>query len=170
MPIRISLVPDLIQGSSAIHGKGAFAGRQYNSGDEIWDFLRPNPPVISALEDACDNMLQVGEGLYLGMTGLVSDCFNHSCDPAAAVVIGRGRVVLKAIRPIKPMMEVTFDYSLTMKDDPWTLECLCRSAACRKTVREYRALPEEVRRRYEWMKIVPEYNLSPAATGTPVGA
>ena len=123
----VSIFPDLIEGQSKIHGKGVFAGKQFNSGDEI-------------LEVPSERI------------GLL----NHSCDPSAAFVFTDGRTTLKAIRPVKPMMEITVDYTLTATEDP-RLVCSCGTGRCRKAIGLYSTLPAAARERYEWMKIVPDY-------------
>lgn len=161
MGIVVSVIPDLIIGKSKLHGKGVFAGRHYNSGDTVLEFggyLYDRDAIAGQKEFL---FLQVGENLYLGPDeepwGSLDDLINHGCDPNSAVIIGNGKVILKAIRPIKPMMEIIYDYSITMKDDPWTMSCRCGYVSCRKTISEYKTLPFEVRRSYEYMKIVPEY-------------
>lgn len=159
----VSVFPDLIEGKSKIHGRGVFAGRQFNSGDEIQDWTPAFLVTEDELEGGPDDDFgfQVGPTLFIQRTGKIDDFTNHSCDPSAAAIIGNGRVVLKAIRPIKPMMEVTIDYSLTMLNDPWARQCNCGTARCRKVIAEYKTLPADVRQRYEWMKIVPAYVTAP---------
>ena len=157
----MSVIPDLIEGKSRIAGRGVFAGRRYTSGDLIFDFMKP-PPAFCHRDDLPMGKaiaLQVSHDIYLLASGAIDDYFNHSCDPNAAVIIRGGTAILRAIRPIKPMEEITFDYSLTMVDNPLEIPCRCGVPACRKVVREYRTLPAEVRHRYEHLKIVPEYVL-----------
>lgn len=157
----VSVIPDLIPGTSKIQGRGIFAGRHFNSGDTIADWTPPYLLHEDELPGKAEDCiaLQVGPDLFAPASGQLDDFTNHSCDPNAAVIIGNGKVLLKAIRPINPMMEVTFDYSVTMKNDGWSMKCNCGTSRCRGVVREYKFLPEEVRRRYEYMKIVPAYVL-----------
>jgi hypothetical protein len=151
-------IPDLIAGMSKINGKGVFAGRHFNSGDVIADWTPTFLHRQDELPTEESTALQVGPDAYV-YWGIecVDNYVNHSCDPSAAVIIGSGKVLLKAIRPIKPMMEITFDYSITIKDDAWSMSCSCGAKNCRWTILEYKLLPEDVRRRYEYMKIVPAY-------------
>lgn len=155
--MNISVIPDVIEGKSKIAGKGAFAGRHYNSGDIIFDWsdycvVHKDDPLMD------DKALQVAPDLFMPKyPGCVDDLVNHSCDPNSAVVIRDGKVQLKAIRPINAMMEITFDYSITMLDDEWFMECKCGAKNCRRVILEYKQLPADIRQRYEWMKIVPDY-------------
>jgi hypothetical protein len=159
---RTAAFPDLIVGKSKVSGKGIFSGKRYLSGDVILEFHGwlythaelPNPYVE-------DCFLQVGPDLFLGPTDgpETSDTLvNHSCDPNAVVLIKPdGRVLMMAIRPIEPLDEITYDYSITMADDPWTMICCCGSPRCRTVIREYRTLPPEVKARYRWINVVPPY-------------
>jgi SET domain-containing protein len=158
----VSIFPDLIVGKSKIHGQGAYAGKHFNSGDFVLEFTG-GLCMASELPEpySSDRWMQVGADVFMGGNKMdsVDDLANHSCDPSTAVIIGGGKAILKAIRPVRAMMEITFDYSLTMRDDPWTMKCNCGARSCRGEVREYKLLPAAVRERYEWMKIVPDYVL-----------
>lgn len=162
MGVMVSMFPDVIEGKSKISGRGAFAGRHYNSGDVIFDWsdcyvVRRGDPVID------DKALQVSPDLYMPRypsSPCVDDLVNHSCDPSAAIIIVGATVKLKAIRPINAMMEVTFDYSVNTLDSEWAMKCKCGAKNCRGIILEYRQLPESVRERYEWMKIVPDFVLA----------
>lgn len=156
--LRPSIIPDLIMGESLTEEKGVFAGRHYNCGDVIIEFtgeLRYREDLPKPYE--IDQWVQVGPNIFMGPSGTFDDSINHSCDPSCALIVKDGKAVLKAIRPINAMMEITFDYSLTMMGDPWIMECGCGAAKCRGTIAEYATLPSDVRQRYEWLKIVPDY-------------
>ena len=66
----------------------------------------------------------------------------------------RGYNELVAIRDIKSGEEITIDYSLTewsddedwAEYDNWTMACACGSTACRKTIREFCFLPEQMQK------------------------
>jgi hypothetical protein len=155
-----SIIPDIIEGKSKVHGRGAISGRHYNSGDVIADWTPTFLASRAELPAGECVAVQVGPDHYvLGVADGATRLMNHSCDPGAAVIIGNGKVILKAIRPINPMMEITFDYSITMQDDSFSMTCNCGAKNCRGVVREFRALPQAVRERYEWMKVVPAYVL-----------
>lgn len=129
--VVVSIIPDVIEGTSKVHGKGLFAGKQFNSGDAVLNIKDPKVSLI-----------------------------NHSCDPSVAFVSLGESCVARAIRPIKHMMELTADYSIAATES-LDMVCNCRSLKCRGVVKEYAALPKDVRERYEYMKIVPDYVLAP---------
>lgn len=127
-------------------GRGLFARRAFAPGERI---LRLDGPrygredPIHATEQGA-NLLQTGRRTYI----LLSEpavFANHSCDPNAGVVQNRRLV---AIRAIAPGEEITFDYSTTMEEDFWTLECRCGAPTCRGRVTDFRDLSDPLRRRY----------------------
>lgn len=63
---------------------------------------------------------------------------NHSCDPNAGV---RDCTELVALKPVEAGSEVTFDYSTSMAEDGWEMDCACGSAICRGRVRDFKHLP-----------------------------
>ena len=153
----------LIERPSKIAGWGAFAPKAYAAGDVIaawkWKDVRLAPR--KDLVPGEDVALQVGPDTFIMPEAhSVDDRLNHSCLPNSVVAIELDGAYLKALQPIAPMAEITFDYSLTMVNEDWTLEnCRCGAPSCRKTIGEYRTLPEDLRRRYEEMKLVPQYVL-----------
>jgi hypothetical protein len=164
---KTGFLPDLIVGKSKVGGRGVFAGKRYRSGDTILEF---HGSLYSQAElpvpYVADRYIQVGPDLFLGPDAEpgpegMDELMNHSCDPNAAVVIKPdGSVLLMAMRPIEPMDEIAYDYSVTMADDSWTMECRCGSPKCRFVIREYRMLPETVKARYRWINVVPPYVLA----------
>ena len=98
-----------------------------------------------ALEDDWHAM-QVGPDLWLCSTGAnLDDCINHSCDPNAGFVTGEP--VLYALRDIAAAEQIVWDYSTSIAELGWKLECLCGSGICRTTVRSWWELPAEERHR-----------------------
>lgn len=102
----------------------------------------------------CD-ALQVGPDLYLDLEE-PGRFVNHSCEPNAGV---RDGVVLVALRDLAPGDEVLFDYSTTMAENHWTLECLCGSPRCRRTVRDFHLLTPEEKLELVRQEIVPAFIL-----------
>jgi len=117
---------------TADKGRGLFAGRPIAAGTmlmEMKGWIAPG----SELDDSwlC---LQVDHDVWLCSHGdLLDDCGNHSCDPTAGFV--DGRPVLFALRDIAAGEEVTWDYSTSLSERGWTLDCRCGSLKCRGTVR-----------------------------------
>jgi len=80
--------------------------------------------------------MQVGGDLWLCSDGeQVDDCFNHSCEPKVGFVTGEP--VLYALREIQPGEEICWDYSTSLSEPGWCLECRCGSPQCRGLVRSF---------------------------------
>ena len=151
--------PGLHRGTSK-NGYGVFADWVFASGETIMlfggeRFSRSQLPV--PYDEGDDHFVQIGPDQYMGPSGQLDDFVNHSCDPNAGLVINRTDVILVAIRPIVEQEEITWDYSTTMDEDEWELACLCGSSNCRKTIRDFRHLAPELRKRYGNLGIVPSY-------------
>ncbi len=134
-----------------VRGKGVFARQDIAPGELIVEFTGDTFTRDEYLRqvdmDNC-HFLQIGEDVFLGPSGKIDDYFNHSCDPNAGVKERRGRIELVAVSDIAPGEEITFDYSTTMDEDFWEMECRCGSPGCRGLVRDFRHLPEPLKRRY----------------------
>jgi hypothetical protein len=141
------------------NGRGLFADTPYRKGQRIY---RYHGPLLSLKQQTpgfvADHSLQIGPESFFGPSGDKGDYVNHSCDPNAGIVIASLRGVhLTAVRDIPAGEEIVFDYSTTMSNDPWTMECRCGAPACRRVIREYRTLPPDLQRRYCDLGIVPWY-------------
>jgi hypothetical protein len=90
--------------------------------------------------------MQVGPDLWLCTDGAgLDDCINHSCMPNAGFTTGSP--VLHALRDIAVGEEITWDYSTSIAEIGWTLECRCGSAGCRGIVRSWSELTAKERDR-----------------------
>jgi hypothetical protein len=88
-----------------------------------------------ALEDDWHAM-QVGPDLWLCSAGdCLDECINHGCDPNAG--FDTGEPVLHALRDIAEGEQITWDYSTSIAELGWTLDCLCGAPTCRKVVRSW---------------------------------
>jgi hypothetical protein len=137
------------------YGRGVFAGERIPAGALIMGFS--GPFLRYAQTSAATSALQIGPDLYLGGSGGVDDLFNHSCDPNAGVRIEGTSAELRAVRDISPGEEIAFDYSTTLDEGDFTMECRCGSPSCRGTVGDGRDLPQAVWRRYIELGILPVY-------------
>ena len=79
---------------------------------------------------------------------------NHSCAPNAGFV---DEIRLIALRQILPGEEIRFDYSTTMLERYWELDCECGAGNCRKRIRDFDLLPLEVQTRYLRLGIVQNF-------------
>lgn len=136
-------------------GKGVFAARPFAPGEYILRFAGPRTdsrdPIHYTPQGA--NLLQVGTTAYIlpRPRGLY---VNHSCEPNAGL---RGTRTLVAVRHIAVGEEIRFDYSTTMAEDLWTMECMCHAESCRRVIRDFHLLPETQQSQYLALGIVPRF-------------
>ncbi|MBM4130150.1 SET domain-containing protein [bacterium] len=128
------------------YGRGIFAARGIRLGETILTFRgrrydRDDP--IHATADA-SLLLQTGTRTYI-LPEAPSVYVNHSCAPNAGLVANRRLVALVDILPGE---HIAFDYSTSMDDGMWTLDCRCGHSECRGLVEDFRHLPAPLRRRY----------------------
>ena len=64
-----------------------------------------------------------------------------------------------SIKDIKKGEEITWDYSTTMDEDKWEMDCVCQSKNCRKRIKDFKYLPKEIQQKYIKLGIVPDYIL-----------
>ncbi len=136
--------PDLEIRQAGAKGRGVFAVRPIGQGARI-----------AAIEgwlakgDALDEnwfALQMGPDLWLCSDGdNLDDCINHSCDPNAGFTTGEP--VLHALRDIAAGEEIGWDYSTSLSEAGWDLECCCGAATCRQIVRSWGELTDAERDR-----------------------
>ncbi len=135
-----------IKESSSL-GRGLFAAQLIKKGECILEFTGPIISLEEALQKAPDKLscpLQIGPTEYIDIQepGVIA---NHSCSPNTGIQDDR---FLVAIDEIQPGQEIFYDYSTTMDENNWTLECKCGSPNCRKTIGDFRHLPPDVQKSY----------------------
>lgn len=138
-------------------GRGLFATRRIKAGGLVLrfrgpliDFERSRNP---RFECYC---VQVGPNSYT-LTWAPERFINHSCEPNLGFLDDRE---LRALRHIRQGEELTFDYSTSMAENAWTMECHCGSAHCRHVIGDFVDLPGDLKTHYRELGIVPEW-LSP---------
>jgi hypothetical protein len=138
-------------------GRGIHARRAFRAGDRILKFTGPvlTHEQVLALGDAQAYALQVGPDQYID-TAPPGRYTNHSCVPNAGIISDR---VLIAIKPIASGEEIRFDYSTTMSENHWTLECRCGEPECRRVIRDFHLLPPALQERYVERGIVQAFIL-----------
>jgi hypothetical protein len=133
-------------------GFGVFAGRAFAANEFIIRFTGPQIDLQAALAkgEKQGNPLQIGDGIYLDPQ---PPCvfINHSCDPNAGI---RNSTELYALRNIRVGEEIRFDYSTSILERCWTMECRCGSPACRQIVRDFDQLPYDLQQSYLSRQIV----------------
>lgn len=123
-------------------GRACFAKVNIQEGEII---CKMTGPLISLREFSekypfdNGNPLQVDEDVYLDLIEPFV-CFNHSCDPNAGI---RNNGVLFALREIKKGEEIRYDYSTTVDDHWWGMDCLCQSPICRQKISDFQSISHD---------------------------
>ncbi|MES2644859.1 MAG: SET domain-containing protein [Myxococcota bacterium] len=127
---------------------GCFATVDMADGTPIWEFTGPTftyaemaERVRAGVERSGDDPLQVGGDRFMDLEH-PAVCFNHSCDPNAAL---RGTAELVAVRAIRAGEEIRYDYSLTIPaSNTWVMAfgCACGADACRGTLGNRLTVPK----------------------------
>jgi SET domain-containing protein len=138
-------------------GRAVFADSDIRKGEFICEFTGPTYTMdeYKNMHDPCNNhFVQIDENRFMGPSGNADDLINHSCNPNSGLVYRDNSVTLIAIRDIKKGEELSFDYSTTMDEDCWEMDCLCGDRNCRGKVRDFKHLPEELQKRYIELGVV----------------
>lgn len=120
-------------------GRGVFVRRAVRAGDPILELRGEAIDFAATLRKGdreCD-ALQIGPDLYLDLEP-PGRFINHSCDPNSGI---RDGVRLVALRDLRRGDEVLFDYSTTMSENHWIMDCQCGMPGCREVIRDFRWLP-----------------------------
>jgi len=148
--------------SESKNGKSVVANRDFKKNEHIIELrgkLFTYKQLPTPYEEVVDHYTQIGSDLYLGPSGDLDDFVNHSCNPNSGVKITNNKVELIAIKNIQKGQEITFDYSTTMDEDDWEMDCNCASNNCRKRIRDFRYLSKEIQKKYIKLGVVPEFIL-----------
>jgi hypothetical protein len=109
------------------------------AGAPLLAFLGPLISLEAALAKgpAEADAMQIGPTTYVDLEE-PGRTANHSCQPNAGV---SPDLVLFALRSIQPGEQLTYDYSTTMAENLWELDCACGRPNCRRRVRDFVTLP-----------------------------
>jgi uncharacterized protein len=133
-------------GDAGKKGKGVFAARRFEPSELVWDYSGEAKDIRQIDSKLWQYCLQVDYDTYVvPERGSVGWYLNHSCEPNC-VIMGRTRVV--ALRRVEPGEELTFDYSTNVGWDGFAMRCGCGANECRKVVRSYSKLPEDLKGHY----------------------
>ena len=134
---------------SRIHGDGVFALRQIRRGTTIIEYLgdRVSPDEADARyadKDPQDGhtflfTVDVHTVIDAGVDGNEARFVNHGCDPNCQTVNTGKRILIEALRTIRPGEELAYDYQIARDDDdPDDIDkvfaCRCGALSCRGTM------------------------------------
>lgn len=170
-------VPDwgLFAEEVAVKGRAVFSPTTIPQGAVVLMFAGPLFD-----RDTCPEFseaLQVGVNSWCWSSGGLDDLVNHSCVPNTGLwQPGDGATYLVALKDIPPRTELSFDYSTSMVDEPWSMECACGEGACRGHIANFLDMPPAARDWYAARGVLPEHVWITAAQrgvelkrGTPPG-
>lgn len=136
----------LIIRSSAIHAAGCYTTAPIRKGTLVAEYTGPRLTKSQADKRYENLPITYLFGLGSGRRVIDGHCMamflNHSCDPNCETEEIKGRVWIKAIKPIAAGEELTYDYCLYDGGDEENA-CNCAKVQCRGTMYSH----EEVRRR-----------------------
>lgn len=133
-------------------GRGIFAARAIRKGEIITSFRGPRFDLDDPIHhtERASMLLQTGSRTYI-LPESPSVYVNHSCVPNAGLV---GNRKLVALTDILPGEQVTFDYSTSMDDGLWSMECRCGHRECRGLIEDFRHLPRRLQQHYLELGVV----------------
>ncbi len=138
-------------------GKAVFAASDIRKGEVVCEFTGPKYTMAEYLklhDPENNHFVQIDEDCFMGPSGNADDLINHSCNPNGGLTYRDGKVLYVAVRDISKGEELSFDYSTTMDEDCWEMECLCGDKACRRKVRDFKHLPADLKKKYIDLNIV----------------
>jgi SET domain-containing protein len=136
----------LIIRSSAIHAAGCYTTAAIPKGARVAEYTGhklSKEQADQAFEDSpITYLFGLGDGEIVIDGHSMAMFINHSCDPNCETEEKDGHVWIKAIRPIAPAEEITYDYCLYDGGDDEAV-CNCGANKCRGTMYSR----QEIRRR-----------------------
>lgn len=143
---------DSIEIGNSKFGKGLFAKTGIRPGTALCKLKgrELNFEETVALNEKESHSLQIDFDKYI----LCEPPFlysNHSCNPNCAL---NRHLELFALREIKKGEELFWDYSTSMLERHWTMQCHCGEDNCRRIVTDFDLLPEQLQEKYLGLNIV----------------
>jgi uncharacterized protein len=132
-------------------GKGIFAMKNFKIYDKILAISGRsiNYSDTLDLDEKESYSLQIETNKYI----LLSEpsCYiNHSCEPNVGIMSN----TFVAIKEIEIGCEIFFEYSTSMLERSWSMDCKCGSHKCRGLIQDFDLLPQELQEKYLQLNIV----------------
>ena len=128
----------LIIRSSAIHAAGCYTTTAIRKGALVAEYSGHKLTKAEADQryenSAVTYLFGLGDGSIVIDGHATAMFINHSCKPNCETEEIRGRVWIKAIRPIAAGEEITYDYCLYDGGDDEHAHCNCGTTKCRGTM------------------------------------
>lgn len=138
--------PNIEVRKSGIHGLGVYAVKRIKKGEPILEYTGQRISAHTADRRYADNpstyLFMIDENTYIDglVNGNEARFINHSCNPnCVAYLEDDNRVMIYALKDIKPGTELCYDYQLTKEtEDPAMTStdytCYCGARKCRGTM------------------------------------
>lgn len=133
-------------------GKGAFADTYLPKNSILFTITGKllsfkDTLLMGKYESYC---LQVGTNQYI-FPDLPFPICNHSCSPNCGI---NNKMQFFTLEEVNEGEELTWDYSTSMMEKHWTLNCKCKSPNCRKIISDFDTLPYNLQQYYINLGIV----------------
>ena len=141
-------------------GKGVYSKVGFKKGEQIIEFsgeLVQKKSIPKNIPCEKDYYMQIDLDFYLGPSGKADDYINHSCKPNSGLIFTDKEIYLIAIKDIKKNEEITWDYSTTLLNNEWTMNCECNEMVCRKIINGFNQLDKQLQDFYISLNIVAPY-------------
>lgn len=140
-------------------GRGCFAKNRIMAGEIICKMTGPTMSLKELLdkydESNWTNPLQIAEDKYIDLIEPYV-CFNHSCQPNAAL---RNKGILFALKDIEMNEEICYDYSTSVDDGLWRMDCACLAPNCREIIGDFQTIPHDAKEFYKSKNALTAYIL-----------
>ncbi|HRP70969.1 MAG TPA: SET domain-containing protein-lysine N-methyltransferase [Turneriella sp.] len=151
-------------------GKGVFAKKEYRCGEIILRFkgrLYSKQAYLSKVKPEKCYYMQIDDEIFLGPTSSADNFVNHCCEPNAGLKKDKLKCFLVATQTIHIGQEITFDYSTSMAEDHWEMDCACGAPSCRGRIRDFKYLPRALQYKYIELGIAPDFVMRSAGLFDP---
>jgi hypothetical protein len=140
-----------------------FAARAYHAADVIVKITgrrRSAEEIWDIGGKTMDNSFRFGPETYLDPLDGFGRYLNHSCRPNAFIAKRNHQLYLRAAERIRAGDEIVIDYSTILgNDDIWMMRCKCSERGCRRVIRSYGSLPDDLRDAYIERGMIPRHIL-----------